>query len=459
MTSTISPDAAIFGLSTLCVFLLKTIAAYGCCWLLARCATSASRRFAIWFLYLVGTSAFWFYSIARLFVPIAHSYNTSPAAPHTGITYVVPSQLTLNVVQLANDLILVYAIVLAIIACVGLWRRFQLHRALRLRLSPPTPIAKVFQAVSDDMGGPPCSLWVLPGLASPATLGSFRAAVYLPADCQDQDPAELRNILRHELKHVKRRDSLWETLSRTTRFFLFFHPLVHRAFAAARFEREVACDMAVVLSCPEKRDLYAETLVRFGWKTAIADKPDYIGIGFSSAAAILNARVGWILTGEEIYSSWSRKRRAVLSAGVLWLFLAGTPALWIAFRLAPLQQAPIVRSIQRRGIAAISRHGYTRQATRSNTPASSLPESATLSAPAAVAIHPASDTPHYHIQNADEPMSNPIATDESQPGSGTWNKLGSITNPHAPVPSATTVIIDTASQLSRMGVGRDHDRD
>ncbi len=457
MNPSITPDTAISILSALCAFLLKTIAAYACCWLLARCATSASRRFTIWFLYLVGTGTFWIYSLASHFFPanISRSAASSTAASSARLTYVVPSQLAFNVVRLTTTLIILYGLVLAVTACLGLWRRLQLHRALNLRLAPPPPVAQVFQAVAYDMHIAPCDLWVLPGLTSPATLGSVQAAVYLPADCQDQDPTELRNILRHELKHVKRMDSLWETVCRTSRFLLFFHPLVHQAFAAARFEREVACDMAVVRSCPEKRDLYAETLVRFGWKTAVAEQPDYIGIGFSSAAAVLNARVRWILTGEDIYSAWSRKGRAVVSVGILFLFLAATPALWIAFRLAPLQQAAIVNTFTPTTAGSIPHHASLRSTVRSNAPSLSAPDTV----PAAIISHSASNLPHYQIQNADEPMSNPVASDESQTGDATWKQGGSSANPHPSVPSATTVIIDTATQLGRMGGGgHEHER-
>ena len=456
-----TPAAAISLLCILCSFLLKTGAAYGCCWLLARCAISATRRFAIWFLYLTGTAAFWIYSLTSLVPSLKSSHpdgsqvSNATSSP-LGLSWVVPTQLTRGLVVLSASLLALYAMALVLTAGLGIWRRLQLHRILRLRVAPPTLVAQVFQTVADDMHLAGCDLWVLPGLTSPATLGAVHSAVYLPTDCDEQDPVELRAVIRHELKHVKRMDSLWESLSRACRFLLCFHPLVHRAFAATRFEREVACDMAVVRSCPDNRDLYAETLVRFGWKATVADQPDYIGIGFTSAATILNARVRWILKGEDIYSAWSRKRRALASAGVLWLFVAATPALWVTFSLAPLPSSAVFSSLQHRTAIAVSHHASPHAALRSITPSIPTPVAAVVQV--ASTSRTASDLPHYKIQNADEPMSNPVASVDSPSGDTGWLHNGSSANPRAPVPSATSVIVDTATQLGRMGGGRDHDR-
>ena len=460
MSFLMPPAAAISLLCALCSFLLKTSVAYGCCWLLARCATSATRRFTVWFLYLLGTAAYWIYSLVELFsVPrIAQPTGSHPAPSRLGLAWVVPTHLTRDIVLLSAALIVVYAAALIITAGFGLWRRLQLYRALRLRHAPPKAVAQVFQSVAEDMHLSQCDLWVLPGLTSPATLGTLHAAIYLPADCEEQDEVELNAVLRHELKHVKRMDSLWEMVSRTCRFLLCFHPLVHRAFAATRFEREVACDMAVVRSCPDKRDRYAETLVRFGWKAAVADRPDYIGIGFTSAAAVLNARVRWILKGEEIYSTWSRKGRAIVSAGVLWLFVAATPALWVAFSLAPLPQSTVIGSLQQQTLRAVARHASSHLVLRSTAPSlvAAVPTVVSTTNPS----RSVDDMPHYHIQNADEPMSNPVASDELQGNDANWQRDKSGPNSRSVGPSATSVIIDTATQLGRMGVGgHEHEHD
>jgi beta-lactamase regulating signal transducer with metallopeptidase domain len=461
MTPAITPLTALSFLSTLSVFLLKTAVAYCCCWMLARAATSASRRFAVWFLYLTGTSAFWIYSIARLFL----KPNAVPAAPSSiphspvGITWVVPAQLTLNLERLTTALLFLYVAVIVATACLGMWRRLQLRRVLHLRLAPSAPVMQVFRAVTEQMRLSSCDLWVLPGIPSPATLGFIHPALYLPADCDAQDETELSNVLRHELSHVKRFDSLWESLARLSRLLLFFHPLVHRAFAAIRFEREVACDMAVVRSCPDKRDLYAETLVRFGWKSTIADHPDYIGIGFTSTAAVLNARVRWILTGEDIYSAWSRKGRAAISAAVVWLFIAAAPALWVAFRLAPIPQATVISSLQQHAITAISRHTSSHSTPRFSAQSTPAPAPAAIVAPITIAPHTASDQPHYQVQNADEPMWNPVASDDSQSDQSLSQKAGPGVGTRPAGPSAATVILNTATELGRMGLGHDHDHD
>ncbi len=76
------------------------------------------------------------------------------------------------------------------------------------------------------------------------------------------DQAERRQVILHELGHVKRHDLAWGWPIQLARMVYFFNPLVHWVSHQLRLERELACDqlaMAVGGHAPAE---YARTLVQ-----------------------------------------------------------------------------------------------------------------------------------------------------------------------------------------------------
>ncbi len=76
------------------------------------------------------------------------------------------------------------------------------------------------------------------------------------------EPAELRQVLAHELAHVKRRDLLWGWTAEIARLLYFFHPVAHWANYRIRLERELACDQLAMAISGRRPAEYADTLVR-----------------------------------------------------------------------------------------------------------------------------------------------------------------------------------------------------
>ena len=80
------------------------------------------------------------------------------------------------------------------------------------------------------------------GPAMPMTWGIRRPAILLPADAAAWSPDRRRDVLLHELAHVKRHDFLIQLMAHVACAVYWFHPLVWVAATRLREERERACD-------------------------------------------------------------------------------------------------------------------------------------------------------------------------------------------------------------------------
>jgi hypothetical protein len=90
--------------------------------------------------------------------------------------------------------------------------------------------------------------------------GLVRPVLVLPVRAGDWPAHLLRNVLLHELAHVKRRDLLRLLLVELIRALYWFNPLVWRAASRAALEVEKACD-DIVLSAGGRAPDYARQLL------------------------------------------------------------------------------------------------------------------------------------------------------------------------------------------------------
>ena len=93
--------------------------------------------------------------------------------------------------------------------------------------------------------------------------GLWRPRLVLPSRLMASlGPAERRQVILHELAHVKRHDLAWGWPVEIARIVYFFHPLVYWVAYQLRLERELACDQLAMARSGHTPADYAQTLVQ-----------------------------------------------------------------------------------------------------------------------------------------------------------------------------------------------------
>lgn len=146
-------------------------------------------------------------------------------------------------------------------------------------------------------------------VSTPLTWGSISPVILLPEDALDWSQEHRRVVLRHELAHVARRDSLAQLLAGFVCALYWFHPLVWMSERRLRAECERACDDRVVsLGTPPTE--YASHLLEVARSARAFGAPGFLSVAMARPSQ-LEGRLLAVLNESRRRVSASREARAV----------------------------------------------------------------------------------------------------------------------------------------------------
>jgi beta-lactamase regulating signal transducer with metallopeptidase domain len=335
-----NPDFLLSIVSAIAVFLLKTTLAFGVCLALSRLVVSASFRFAIWSGYVYGAAAYWCFLADVVWTGGQNStavpMHLLPAASSTVGTWQVPAAWAFPLGIMLRLAGILYLLTLCYLVFLHVQKRLHLRWVINFTSQPPAEIAKRFAVLAKKLHAGRSRLLILSGATSPATFGWIRPIILLPTSCLEDDPSELEDILHHELHHVRRCDAIWNGFALASRTLLFFHPAVWCAVKKMQFDRELACDHAVISDSPARRGRYAECLLRFARLNSMQESSSW-GIDF--AASHLTLRVHSILADTKKSPGWMLYLRIAAGLTIFTLFLGIAPSLAILLSFAHQPEA------------------------------------------------------------------------------------------------------------------------
>ncbi len=167
--------------------------------------------------------------------------------------------------------------------CVWRWARSASRRcaakAGRMRSRPPT--CRAFRTAAN------ANCACRSARDGPMTWGVLRPVILLPKDSLSWPRGRLQAVLLHELAHVRRRDSLVQSLALIVCALYWPNPLVWIAARALRREAEIAADDAAIVSGIRPSPMPASSS---SWRpNSAAAMPHFSGV--SMAGSALEARV------------------------------------------------------------------------------------------------------------------------------------------------------------------------
>ena len=184
-------------------------------------------------------------------------------------------------------------------------------RKLRLTLRAPDRFAREQYAA---VPGRKPALYISAGLKTPLMYGLFSPKIVLPE--REYDEELLQNILRHELMHCRRRDTLYKWSAVFILSAHWFNPLSWLVRRELNRACELSCDEMLLrsMSVQEKRS-YGSTLLNMAAAGAIP--AGVVATTFCTEKKNLKERLEQIMT----YNKKSRAR--VLAAVLALVFLVG----------------------------------------------------------------------------------------------------------------------------------------
>lgn len=117
-------------------------------------------------------------------------------------------------------------------------------------------------------------------LKSPVIEGFLKPCIYLLIHLiSDDNEADIRYMLLHELQHYKHKDGIANYLMNLAGIVYWFNPLVWYALKEMRNDWEIACDTSVLkLLASDDYVTYGNTLINFAEKISLTPFPFASGI-------------------------------------------------------------------------------------------------------------------------------------------------------------------------------------
>lgn len=165
----------------------------------------------------------------------------------------------------------------------------QLHRLRRGARSAEPPTIESCREIAAKLSVTPPDVVHSPFLPSPCLAGLRRPAVMLP---ETELSLPVRDVLVHELAHLRRHDCLWNLLRHSATAILFFQPLLWKLSRRLAETAEEVCDDYVVQFGGDRRE-YAHRLVDIATLSVVPLAAT--GVGMVTFRSILAARVARIL--------------------------------------------------------------------------------------------------------------------------------------------------------------------
>lgn len=238
--------------------------------------------------------------------------------------------------------VLIVWLSIALVQLTHLLRAFLHARRLRTNSWPAGPMAReISDALCRSMGiESSIPVQLSDQVASPQTNGALRPWILLPASMDSASKTVVRDVLAHELAHIKRADPWVVWLEFAARILTGFNPAVWYAIYQIRRERESACDDWVMrLGTTPKR--YALSLVAVAESLIPAHGPE-LAVSCLRSRTHLRRRVDHMLDPKKNHSTRS------LSLTVSVVALIGTVGLATARPLFPDAQA-LLANVQSAG--------------------------------------------------------------------------------------------------------------
>ncbi|MEQ1827905.1 MAG: M56 family metallopeptidase [Pirellula sp.] len=250
------------------------------------------------------------------------------------------------------------------VSLVLLIRHWRAQQSLRKALSNAVPVDPSIQTLCDELASElrvhsprvVCS----PYFTSPFLSGVLEPVVHLSSDdtgvvCEDAG-AGLREILIHELAHLKRGDLLVRLLNRIVLALFFFQPLLWRLVNWIENSAEDVCD-DYAMSFGARRDRYAGRLVDLAER---CDFPLSSAVGIASGKSMLTHRVRRIMDSSRNLSLRVR-RRVLIVSGLVTLFAVICVGMLLTPAGALTAQTPATPTAPEPPSAAISQNAIAAQ--------------------------------------------------------------------------------------------------